>query len=259
MEAVMPGKPRTELPMEKRGCVLLLGATSALGRALAEGWASEGMDLFLASRDEFELDRIATDLRLRFGVAITTRSLDMNEPARFSPLLQELATMPTKWAGVACVVGYLGEPPNATDPEEVERIIRVNFLGPLQFLGQVADCFAARKEGFIVGIASVAGDRGRPSNFVYGAAKAGYAVALEGIRHRLAPFGVRVLTVKPGFLDTAMTYGRPGIPFAAPPKQAARVILRALKRGKSEIYVPWFWRGIMAVIRCLPDRLMVRI
>jgi short-subunit dehydrogenase len=128
-----------------------------------------------------------------------------------------------------------------------------NFTAAVSVLNLAADYFAARRGGFLCVLSSVAGDRGRQSNYLYGAAKGGLTVYLQGLRNRLSRSGVQVTTVKPGFVDTPMTYGKPGLFLTATPERAARGILRAIRRRKDEVYVPGFWRWIMEIVRTVPE------
>ena len=144
-------------------------------------------------------------------------------------------------------------------PSEAAAILRANFEGPALALGVLAERFAARGSGVIVGIGSVAGERGRASNYVYGAAKAGFAAFLSGLRNRLATKGVHVVTVLPGFVATAMTEGMDTPPrLTAQPEEVAEAVLRAVRRKRDVIYVRRIWRPIMLIIRALPEALFKR-
>jgi len=164
-------------------------------------------------------------------------------------------TLPEKPDAVLCVVGLLGDQDQARhDPDLATEIINSNFTGLVPLLSLAADDFEARKSGLIIGLSSVAGDRGRASNYIYGSAKAGLTAFLSGLRNRLAPSGVRVITVKPGFVKTAMTEGMNLSPLlTADPSQVAADIVSAVKKGRDVIYSRWFWRFIMIVIKALPE------
>jgi decaprenylphospho-beta-D-erythro-pentofuranosid-2-ulose 2-reductase len=137
--------------------------------------------------------------------------------------------------------------------------MNANLTEAAMILEQFAAHFEARGSGFIVGVASVAGDRGRQSNYIYGASKAGFAAYLQGLRARMTKSGVRVLTVKPGFVDTKMTFGLPGLFLVASPESVGRTIHRAVLRERDVIYVPWFWRWILLIIRLIPERVFKRL
>ncbi|MFN8012199.1 MAG: SDR family NAD(P)-dependent oxidoreductase [Holophagaceae bacterium] len=229
-----------------RGAVLILGASSPVGRGCAEAFARRGHGLVLAGRDAEELEHVAGDLRLRHGVDAGL--------CRFDVLGGEaLEVDPDVLDGVVCVVGDMGDDPATLEGGEAARLVEANFAGPVRALSPLAAAFASRGRGFVVGVASVAGDRGRQSNFVYGSAKGGFALWLQGLRNRLHPAGVRVLTVKPGFTDTAMTWGRPGVFLAADPKRLGESIAEALEDGRDVVYLPGFWRWILLVIRSIPE------
>jgi hypothetical protein len=157
---------------------------------------------------------------------------------------------------VICVAGELGDQRSAeTDPGLASRILRANFEGPALLLGLFAERFAERGSGTIVGVSSVAGDRGRATNYVYGSAKAGFTAYLSGLRNRLARQGVRVLTVKPGFVRTRMTAGMK-LPdrLTAEPQEVGQAIYRAAEVSpKDVLYVRAIWRPVMAVIRSIPE------
>jgi short-subunit dehydrogenase len=157
-------------------------------------------------------------------------------------------------------IGYLGDQRRAeTDPAEARRILDTNLTGCVSLLTVVAAHLATSGGGFVCALSSVAGDRGRQSNYVYGAAKAGLTTYLGGLRNRYARDGVRVLTVKAGVVDTRMSAGMPGAGLAASPERVARSVVRAITGGREVVYVPWFWRGIMLVIRAIPERVFKRL
>ncbi len=139
-----------------------------------------------------------------------------------------------------------------------KRIIDSNFTGAASILSHCANHFESMKSGFIIGISSVAGDRGRQSNYVYGAAKGALSLYLQGLRNRLYPGGVRVITIKPGFVDTAMTYGLPGLFLVASPQYMGNRIVAALGKSADVVYLPWFWRYIMLIIKLIPEPIFKR-
>lgn len=235
-----------------RGAVLILGATSPIGRGCAEAFARRGHGLVLTGRDAEELEHVAGDLRLRHGVDAALCCFDVCDGGA-------LDVDPDLLDGAVCVVGDLGEDPATLDGDEAARLVEANFAGPVRALSPLAAAFAARGRGFVVGIASVAGDRGRQGNFVYGSAKGGFALWLQGLRNRLHPRGVRVLTVKPGFTDTAMTWGRPGVFLPADPRRLGEGIVQALEDGRDVVYLPDFWRWIMLAIRAVPEDVFKRL
>lgn len=240
--------------------VLILGATSAIAKAVATELCRRGFDLLLAGRDRDALDASAADLRLRFGASATPLLVDAldfdSHPAFFDRCLE--ASGPDL-AGVVLCIGYLGDQSAAQSRfSEARRILDTNLLAPISLLNLAANHFETRREGFLCAVSSVAGDRGRASNYIYGCSKAGLNVYLQGLRNRLAKAGVRVLTIKPGFVDTPMTLGRSGMFLVASPETVGRRIVAALLRGRDEAYVPGFWRPLMFLIRSIPERVFKR-
>lgn len=236
--------------------VLILGATSAIARATANALAEKGYSLYLASRDEQELGRIAQDLRVRYHTDVQTGFYDIDNLERNPLFFQQVLQRTGELEGVILAIGELGKQTAAIhDFNEAEKIIRRNYVGACAILTPCADYMEKLKKGFIVAITSVAGDRGRQSNYVYGSAKGGLTIFLQGLRNRLSASGVQVMTVKPGFVDTAMTFGLPGMFLVAQPSQVGNAIVRGIEKKKNEIYVPWFWSTIMGVIKCIPERL----
>jgi len=237
--------------------VLILGGTSTIARAIAAELAEQGFDLALAGRDAAELTAVAADLRLRHGVATSVHLIDALDMERHAAALAPCLTPDLR--GVVLAVGYLGDQRRAeTDATEACRILDTNLTGCVTALNVVAAHLATNGGGFICALSSVAGDRGRQSNYIYGAAKAGLTAYLSGLRNRWASAGVRVLTVKAGVVDTRMSAGMPGAALAASPAVVARAIVRAIQRGRDVVYVPWFWRWIMLGIRLIPERIFKR-
>jgi decaprenylphospho-beta-D-erythro-pentofuranosid-2-ulose 2-reductase len=239
--------------------VLILGATSAIARATAVAFAARGASLYLASRDSEELRRIAADIKVRYGVEAHHGLFDAEATDGHEAFFKSvLATMP-KLSGVVLAFGYLGDQQTARDFSVGAKVIAANFTGAASILSHCANYFELQKSGFIIGISSVAGDRGRQSNYVYGAAKGALSLYLQGLRNRLYASGVRVITVKPGFVDTAMTYGLPGLFLVASPQSIGERIVRALGKSADVVYLPWFWRYIMLIIQHIPEQIFKRL
>jgi short-subunit dehydrogenase len=186
--------------------------------------------------------------RLAEAVAFDARDADT-----FAPLLDRAATED----GTINAAVFIGSMPEQTaidaDPGLIDGTVQDSFTGPARFLQMLAPLIESRGAGTIVGVGSVAGDRGRVGNYVYGAAKAGFATYLSGLRNRLTRAGGHVVTVKPGFVDTAMTWGIEGMFLVAPPEKVANDILRAVTKKRNVIYTPFFWRYIMLIIRSIPE------
>jgi short-subunit dehydrogenase len=233
--------------------MLLLGGTSDIGRAVAAQYAAQGWNIILTVRDTVAGERNAADLRVRHNADVRVLRFDLLRPEDHDALLKGLDTTPDT---VVSALGALGDQTRAeTDLAYAREILVANFEGPALLLGFFAAQMAKRGTGTIVGISSVAGDRGRATNYVYGSAKAGFTAFLSGLRNRLASRGVHVLTVKPGFVRTKMTEGMKLPPaLTAEPQEVARRIYRAAEVKKTDlIYVRPVWRLVMAVIRAIPE------
>lgn len=237
--------------------VLILGAKSDIARALAHTYAKAGHPLYLAARHSEQLIPDLSDISVRYNVSAKAVEFDALNVDSHQSFLDELLPAPF---GVICVVGYLGEQEVAQrDFSEAKRIIDTNFTGLVSVLNLIANHFEQRGSGFIVGVSSVAGDRGRQSNYLYGSAKAALSAYLSGLRNRLNAAGVQVLTVKPGFVQTKMTESM-ALPKAltADPEQVAADILRAQRRGRNVLYTRWYWQPIMATIKSIPEFIFKR-
>jgi decaprenylphospho-beta-D-erythro-pentofuranosid-2-ulose 2-reductase len=230
--------------------IVILGATSAIARATAAAFAKQGHELLLAGRDVYELERIATDLSLRYGNKNHVTKFDVEaiyqHPFFFSETLNLLGHID----GVVSAIGYMGD--------DFEKILISNFTGVAAIVNHYADYLEQQKQGFIIGITSVAGDRGRKSNYPYGAAKGGLSIYLQGLRNRLFKSHVRVITIKPGFVDTTMTFGLPGLFLTAQPQNIGNAIANSINTNADVLYLPWFWRFIMLIIKHIPEKLFKR-
>ena len=232
--------------------VLIIGATSDMAQAIAKKYAAEGWSLTLAARDDGLLEPIASDLRVRSNAEVATASFEATHFDGHPAFYEGLAARPD--AVIACF-GYMGDQEQVRhDIAEARRTVEVNYTGMVSILGIVADDFEARGSGTIAAISSVAGDRGRQSNYVYGSAKAGLSAYLSGLRNRLAKKGVHVMTVKPGFARTKMTENLE-LPAAltAEPEQIAEAVYGGMEKKRNVVYTLWPWRFIMLVIRHIPE------
>lgn len=239
--------------------VLMIGATSAIAQEVAKLYAGRGCSLFLLGRNEEKLAIIAQDLQVRGAPTVTTAAADLTDTARHQELLAQAQTAMNGLDIVVIAYGTLSDQTACErDFAEAERELHINFLSVTSWLTHVANDFAAKQSGQIAVIGSVAGDRGRQSNYVYGAAKGGLAIFLQGLRNRLYPLGVQVLTVKPGFTDTPMTaHLDKNFLFVGPGKVAADIV-KGLDKGRHEIYTPWFWGWILRIIRTIPEFIFIR-
>lgn len=238
--------------------ILVLGATSDIGIAIAVAFARENFSLLLAGRDVAHLHRIQKDLSIRENADARVVAFDAIDYESHRNFYKSLDPKPDV---CACVFGYLGDQDEAeADWAEASRIIDVNYKGAVSILNIVADDFVKRGGGTIIGVSSVAGDRGRQSNFIYGSAKAAFTTYLSGLRNKLFSKHVHVMTVKPGFVNTKMTEDLelPGL-LTAQPEKVADAVYNAFEKGKDVIYVLPAWRLIMLVIVSLPEFIFKRI
>ena len=232
---------------------IILGATSAMARALARAVSERGDAVLLAGRDMEDLGALASDCALRGARLAEAVRFDARDPTGFGAVLERAV----RNEGVLNAAVFVGSMPDQAeidaDPAIIDGVVTDSFTGPARFLQMLAPEIEARGAGTVVGVGSVAGDRGRVGNYVYGAAKAGFHTYLSGLRNRLTRAGGHVVTVKPGFVDTAMTWGLPGMFLVAPPEKVAADILAAVKKQRNVIYTPFFWRYIMLIIRSIPE------
>jgi decaprenylphospho-beta-D-erythro-pentofuranosid-2-ulose 2-reductase len=244
--------------MDKAQSLLVLGGTSDIGRASALCFAKAGARILLAGRDRDALQREAQDIEARTGAAVSLHEIDILDTGGFETFIRDLPMLPDT---VLCVIGLLGDQTRAeSDPIHATAIMRTNFEGPALLLGMFADRFVARGSGTIVGVSSVAGERGRAMNYIYGASKAGLTAFLSGLRNRLGKTNVKVITVKPGFVRTRMTKDMklPGL-LTAEPEQVGEAIFKAVTaRPRDIIYVKPIWLAIMTIIKSIPEPLFKR-
>ena len=232
---------------------IILGATSAMARAFARAVSAEGAAVLLAGRDKDDLAALAADCRLRGARLAEAVEFDARKPKGFAALIERMEAEEGE-LNAAVFVGSMPEQAAIdADPALIDGVVTDSHTGPARFLQMLAPLMEARGGGTVVGVASVAGDRGRIGNYVYGSAKAGFATYLSGLRNRLTRAGGHVVTVKPGFVDTAMTWGLPGMFLVAAPDAVASDILKAVRKKRNTIYTPFFWRYIMLIIRHIPE------
>jgi short-subunit dehydrogenase len=240
--------------------VLILGATSAIAQATARLLIQSGDRLFLAGRNPEKLAAIAADLKVIGGSEVPSLALDLNDVGQHDKLLQTAEATLGGLDAVLLAQGELGKQEEAQKSYPAAyAILETNLLGPLSLLTRIANRFEAQGKGLIAVISSVAGDRGRQSNYVYGTAKGALSIFVSGLRNRLYPSGVQVVTIKPGFVDTPMTAHVKKGPLFASPERVARGIVRAMNRKKDVVYLPGFWWMIMAIIRSIPERVFKRL
>jgi decaprenylphospho-beta-D-erythro-pentofuranosid-2-ulose 2-reductase len=231
--------------------ILILGATSDIATAVAHQFARNKFDVVVAGRNLEQLSKLAADIRIRHSVnsqAVMFDAAAFDQHASLDEAVNQSDV-------VLCAFGYLGDQATSrTSWSESYNVITSNFTGAVSVLNRVGEMFSKRKHGCIIGISSVAGERGRGSNYIYGSSKAGFTAYLSGLRNYLFQFGVHVLTVQPGFVKTKMTEGLPlPKPVTAMPEKVALDIFNAYKKKKNVIYTLWMWRWIMLIIKLIPE------
>ncbi|MCP1761481.1 SDR family oxidoreductase [Bradyrhizobium japonicum] len=244
--------------MTSRKSAIVLGGSSDIGRAAARAFAKAGFDVALAGRDVAALEPDAADLRARYNVEVALHQFDVLDTASFEGFVSGLAALPDV---VISIVGLLGVQQDAeSDLAHATTIMRSNYEGPSLILGLFAEKFLARGSGTLVGVSSVAGDRGRASNYVYGSAKAGFSAFLSGLRARASRGGVHVVTVKPGFVRTKMTEGMKLIgPLTVEAPVVGDAILNAVEKKTDVVYVSGKWRLVMLIIKTLPEAIFKKL
>lgn len=236
------------------GAVLILGAKSDIGIAVAKKFALEGYDIQLAGRNLEEIESIKDDLQARFDVNIKAYDLDITNYDEFVDFTNKLKNLPDV---VICSVGNM--PAQNICEENLDlrtNVFRTNFEGPANILSEIANLFEKRSYGTIVGISSVAGERGRASNYIYGSAKAGFTAFLSGLRNRLYKSNVNVITVLPGPVFTKMTKGMSLPKLLTNTKEnVADDIYRAVINKRDIVYTLKIWKLIMSVIKFIPEKI----
>ena len=241
--------------------VIIIGATSDIARATAMELSQE-YDLILVGRNEVELEARANDLAIRLDCNVTTRPFNARDLSTHQDLISDCFEQAELIAGAVVCHGFLPEQTQAQREWDLaHKTLEVNFTSCVSILEPLMARLEEQQYGFLAVISSVAGDRGRQSNYIYGAAKGGLTTYLQGLRNRGFKSGVHVMTVKPGFVSTAMTVGivDPKSPLVASPGQVARDIYRGIRKRKNVIYSRWFWRYIMLIIRAIPEWIFKRL
>ncbi len=241
-----------------KGHVLILGARSDIAMAIAQRFAKAGHPVQLAARDAQSLETARADIAVRHDVAATLHDFDVLDLESHASFASELEHLPQI---VVCAIGYMGDQPeNERNIQEAVKVMRSNYEGPASILGVFANLFEERGSGTLVGISSVAGERGRATNYVYGSAKAGFTAFLSGLRNRLSKKNVHVLTVLPGFVATKMTEGM-DLPakLTAQPAEVGDAVFDALRKGRNVVYVRKIWFVVMTVITTIPEAIFKRL
>ncbi|CAL8473201.1 SDR family oxidoreductase [Caballeronia sp. S22] len=234
--------------------IVIVGATSAIAIACAREWATKGARFFLVARNQERMEQVAADLTARGAASAAVHRLDIDKLDDHAAMLADCAAQMDSIDIVLVASGTL--PDQAVcqnDPAVAVREFHTNALSLIALITPIANRLEVQRHGTLAVISSVAGDRGRPSNYLYGSAKAALQAFLEGLRARLFKVGVHVVDIKPGFVATPMTAGLPlPGPLVATPEKVAKDIVRGIERKRDVLYTPWFWWGIMLIIRNVP-------
>ena len=240
--------------------ILALGATSAIAQATLRLLAERGAVFFLVGRNAVKLAAVRDDLLTRGAGAVTAFAADLDETSAHPAMLAHAVSVLGRLDVALLAHGVLGDQSEAEkDYATAEAILQTNFLSAVSLVTWLANYFEAERRGSIAVVSSVAGDRGRKSNYVYGASKGGLTIFLDGVRNRIDRAGVQVLTIKPGFVATPMTAHLKKNALFAEPGRIGRDIVRAIDRRKDVVYTPPFWGLIMLMVRGIPRRIFKRL
>lgn len=240
--------------------ILVIGANSAIAKATCRLWATEKASFFLVARQDEELTYLAKDLKIRGAKSVHTFKMDVNEKEKHSEMLREAQKVFTQLDIAFIAHGTLC--PQETCEKSTEETLKelfTNAISTILILTYLAIVFEKQKKGTIAVITSVAGERGRASNYIYGTAKGAVSIFLEGLRARLFSSSVHVLDIKPGFVDTPMTAEfKKGFLWSSS-ENIAKGIFKAIKKKKSTVYLPWFWKWIMIIVKCIPEKIFIKL
>jgi decaprenylphospho-beta-D-erythro-pentofuranosid-2-ulose 2-reductase len=259
MSPASPSQP-TGTPNQPPRKILVLGATSGIAQATCRIWATQGASLFLVARNQAKLDAVAADLRTRGATYVGTAVADLDDTDNHSELLAHAVNSLTGMDVAYLAHGILGDQAEAEqDFNAAAQILYTNLMAPVSLLTWLANFCVQRHAGTLAVISSVAGDRGRKSNYLYGSSKAGLSAFLAGLRNRVDREGVNVLTIKPGPTRTAMTAAMPKAEKFADVDSVAESIVSAIDKRRDVLYVPFQWQPIMFVIRNIPERIFKKL
>lgn len=234
--------------------ILIIGATSAIAQEVAKNYAKQGSELTLVGRNKTQLEIISQDLKVRGASKVNIISQDLNDFSHHQEIIDQ-AWLSSSAVDLALLAhGTLGDQEKAeSDQQEFMSILNSNFISHASLLNLIAQKMKSQRQGTIAVISSVAGDRGKQSNYIYGAAQAAKSTMTDGLRNRLFPYGVHVITLKLGFVDSPMTKDFKKGPLWATPKNIADHIVKAIDKKKDSIYLPFFWQYIMLIIKNIPE------
>jgi len=244
--------------MKNKKSILIVGAKSQISSACAYEFASKGFDIFLVARNKSDIESLKSDLEIKFNIDVWIYTLDLLDIEKFNSFADNLNILPDI---MLCSVGLLSDQKQCEeDILNASLVIRSNFDGPALFTEAISRRFIDRGHGTIIGISSVAGERGRQSNYFYGSAKSGFTAYLSGLRNRFSNTNINVMTVIPGYVNTKMIQGM-NLPkfLISEPVDLARKIFISYKKKKSIIYSSYKWRFIMIIIKLIPERIFSKL
>lgn len=240
--------------------IVIFGASSAIAAATAKIYATQGAEILLIARNAEKLEAVKNDLIARGAAKVQTIVSTLGETSGHKTLFAEIHLLQPEFDIALIAYGSLGnQQKQQVDFGEIKQELEINFISVVSLLTSLASYFSRKKSGTIAVISSVAGDRGRQSNYIYGAAKGALTITLQGLRNQLFPIGVHVLTIKPGFVDTPMTADVKKNFLFVTPEQIASGIVDAIEKKRDVAYLPWFWRYIMLIIRIIPEFIFKRL
>ena len=242
----------------KKYSVLILGAQSDIAKSIARKFGENKYNLVLAAKNIAELKIQSTDLIMRYNIEVDIYEFDILKNENYEKFINSLKEIPSI---VICAIGFMGEQKdNEKNIDLRTKVLRTNYEGPINIISELANIYENNGYGTIVGISSVAGERGRSSNYIYGSAKAGFTAFLSGLRNRLAKKKVHVLTVLPGTVHTKMTLGHK-LPkmFTSHPDKVASDIFKGIIKKKNVVYTMGIWRLIMMIIKLIPEKIFKKL
>ena len=238
--------------------ILVLGATSGIAEACVRLWAARGDALFLVARNEGRLTAVAADASVRGASYVGVAAADLNDTSAHAALLAHAADALGGLDVAFLAFGVLGDA-NDHSFAAAAPVLHTNLIAAASAVLWLADYFVPRHTGTLAVLSSVAGDRGRKSNYIYGSSKAGLSALVDGLRNRIDREGVRVMTIKPGPVRTAMTESMKGSAKFADVEKVAATLVAAIDKGTDVVYVPGIWRVMMAVVRAIPERVFKKL
>jgi decaprenylphospho-beta-D-erythro-pentofuranosid-2-ulose 2-reductase len=240
--------------------ILVLGATSGIAEACIRLWANRGDALYLVARNADKLAVVAADAKTRGASHVGEAVANLDDTGGHAEVLAHAINSLGGLDVAFLALGVLGDQPDAEKNFGAgDQILHTNFVAPVSLLTWLANYTSQRRAGTLAVLSSVAGERGRKSNYVYGSSKAGLTAFVDGLRNRIDRDGVKVMTIKPGPVKTAMTEGMKGSGKFADVEAVAASLVKAIDRGDDVVYVPGIWRVIMAVIRVIPERVFKKL